>query len=39
MSAECERLSSIAGQMVSPLRTRLEASMVGITQTLRPRTR
>ncbi|KAI8417335.1 hypothetical protein FOFC_03648 [Fusarium oxysporum] len=35
MSAECERLSSIAGQMVSPLRTRLEASMVGITQTLR----
>ncbi|KAM5529192.1 hAT family dimerization domain protein [Fusarium oxysporum f. sp. phaseoli] len=39
MSAECERLFSIAGKMVSPLRTRLEASTVGITQILRPRTR
>jgi hypothetical protein len=35
MSAECERLSSVTGQMVSPLRTRLEASTIGITQTLR----
>ena len=35
MSAECERLFSVAGQMVSPLRTRLEASTIGITQTLR----
>jgi hypothetical protein len=35
MSAECERLSSVSGQMVSPLRTRLEASTIGITQTLR----
>uniref|UniRef100_A0A0D2XRS9 HAT C-terminal dimerisation domain-containing protein n=1 Tax=Fusarium oxysporum (strain Fo5176) TaxID=660025 RepID=A0A0D2XRS9_FUSOF len=29
MSAECERLFSVAGQMVSPLRTRLEASTIG----------
>jgi hypothetical protein len=35
MSAECERLFSVAGQMVSPLRTRLEASTIGVTQTLR----
>ena len=35
MSAECERLFSVSGQMVSPLRTRLEASTIGITQTLR----
>lgn len=35
MSAECERLFSFTGQMVSPLRTRLEASTIGITQTLR----
>jgi len=35
MSAECERLFSTTGQMVSPLRTRLEASTIGITQTLR----
>ncbi|KAJ3454851.1 hypothetical protein MRS44_013451 [Fusarium solani] len=35
MSAECKRLFSVAGQMVSPLRTRLEASTIGITQTLR----
>ncbi|RFN53926.1 restless-like transposase, partial [Fusarium flagelliforme] len=35
MSAECERLFSVAGQMVSPLRTRLEASTIGMTQTLR----
>ncbi|KAK2926757.1 HAT, C-terminal dimerization domain [Fusarium oxysporum f. sp. vasinfectum] len=31
MSAECERLFSVAGQMVSPLRTRLEASTIGMT--------
>jgi hypothetical protein len=36
MSAECERLFSLAGQMVSPLRTRLEANTIGVTQTLRP---
>lgn len=35
MSAECKRLFSVTGQMVSPLRTRLEASTIGITQTLR----
>jgi len=35
MLAECERLFSVAGQMVSPLRTRLEASTIGMTQTLR----
>jgi hypothetical protein len=35
MSAACGRLFSVAGQMVSPLRTRLEASTIGITQTLR----
>ncbi|KAM5529798.1 hAT family dimerization domain protein [Fusarium oxysporum f. sp. phaseoli] len=35
MSAECERLFSVAGQMVSPLGTRLEASTIGMTQTLR----
>lgn len=35
MSAECERLFSAAGQMVSPLRTRMEASTIGIAQTLR----
>ncbi|KAJ6436893.1 restless-like transposase [Purpureocillium lavendulum] len=34
-SAERERLFSVAGQMVSPLRTRLEASTIGVTQTLR----
>ena len=35
MSAECERLFSVSGQMVSPLRTRMEASTIGVTQTLR----
>ena len=35
MSADCERLFSAAGLMVSPLRSRLEASTIGITQTLR----
>lgn len=35
MSAECERLFSVTGQMVSPFRTRLEASTIGITQTVR----
>jgi hypothetical protein len=32
---DVERLFSVAGQMVSPLRTRLEASTIGVTQTLR----
>ncbi|EXA29126.1 hypothetical protein FOVG_19334 [Fusarium oxysporum f. sp. pisi HDV247] len=36
MSAECERLFGVAEQMVPPLRTRLEASTIGIAQTLRP---
>ncbi|KAM5529455.1 hAT family dimerization domain protein [Fusarium oxysporum f. sp. phaseoli] len=35
MSAECERLFGVAEQMVPPLRTRLEASTIGIAQTLR----
>lgn len=35
ISAECERLFSVVGQMVSPFRTRLEASTIGITQTVR----
>src|ERR1700756_104785 len=35
MSAECERLFSSSGLMVSPLRTRLEATTIGIAQTLR----
>ncbi|OAQ58665.1 hypothetical protein VFPPC_10900 [Pochonia chlamydosporia 170] len=35
MSAECERLFSVTGQIMLPLRTRLEASTIGITQTLR----
>ncbi|KAF6515108.1 hypothetical protein HZS61_005014 [Fusarium oxysporum f. sp. conglutinans] len=35
MSAECERLFSVAEQMVPPLRTRLEASTIGMAQTLR----
>jgi hypothetical protein len=35
MSADCERLFSAAGLMVVPLRNRLEASTIGITQTLR----
>ena len=35
MSAECERLFSSGGLMVSPLRTRLEATTIGIAQTLR----
>ena len=35
MSADCQRLFSVAGHMVSPLRTRLEASTIGISQTLR----
>lgn len=35
MSAECERLFSVAGQMVSRLRNRLDASTIGLCQTLR----
>jgi hypothetical protein len=35
MSADCERLFSATGLMVSPLRSRLEASTIGITQKLR----
>jgi hypothetical protein len=35
MSAEYKRLFSAAGQMVSPLRTQIEASTIGIAQTLR----
>ncbi|KJZ69742.1 hypothetical protein HIM_10853 [Hirsutella minnesotensis 3608] len=35
MSAECERLFSAAGRMVTPLRSRLEASTIAICQVLR----
>jgi hypothetical protein len=35
MSAECERLSSAAGRMVTPLRNQLEASTIAICQVLR----
>ena len=35
MSAECERLFSAAGRMVTPLRSRLDANTIGMTQTLR----
>ena len=35
MSAECERLFSAAGLMVTPERNRLEASTIGICQVLR----
>ncbi|KJZ71327.1 hypothetical protein HIM_09263 [Hirsutella minnesotensis 3608] len=35
MSAECERLFSAAGQMVTPLRSRLEAQVIGECQVLR----
>ena len=35
MSAECERLFSSGGLMVSSLRTRLEATTIGMAQTLR----
>ncbi|PHH70448.1 hypothetical protein CDD83_5434 [Cordyceps sp. RAO-2017] len=35
MSAECERLFSAAGRMVTPLRSRLEASTIAICQGLR----
>src|ERR1700756_5132361 len=34
MSAECKRLFSSGGLMVSPLQTRLEAATIGIAQTL-----
>lgn len=35
MSAECERLFSAAGRMVTPLRSQLEASTIAICQVLR----
>jgi hypothetical protein len=35
MSAECERLFSSGGLMVTPLRSQLEASTIGLAQTLR----
>ncbi|KAF6528009.1 hypothetical protein HZS61_008311 [Fusarium oxysporum f. sp. conglutinans] len=35
MSAECERLFSAAGRMVTPLRSRLEAQVIGTCQVLR----
>ena len=35
MSAECERLFSSSGIMVTPLRSRLEAITIGLAQTLR----
>jgi hypothetical protein len=35
MSAECERLFSAVGLMVAPLRHRLDASTIGLVQTLR----
>jgi len=35
MSAECERLFSAVGLMVTPLRSRLDASTIGLVQTLR----
>jgi hypothetical protein len=35
MSAECERLFSAVGLMVTPLRTRLDASTIGTIQSLR----
>ena len=36
VSTDCERQFSAAGLMVVPLRNRLEASTIGITQTVRP---
>ena len=35
MSAECKRLFSSSGRMVSPLRTRLESSTIAMAQALR----
>ena len=35
MSAECERLFSAAGRMVTPLRSRLDAQVIGTCQVLR----
>jgi hypothetical protein len=35
MAAECERAFSSAGSMVSPQRTRLDASTIAVTQTVR----
>jgi hypothetical protein len=35
MSAECERLFSAAGRMVTPLRRRLDVQVIGTCQVLR----
>jgi hypothetical protein len=35
MSAECERLFSAAGRMVTPLRSRLDAQVIGTCEVLR----
>jgi hypothetical protein len=35
MSAECERLFAAAGRMVTPLRSRLDADIIGMCQVLR----
>lgn len=35
MSAECERLFAAAGRMVTPLRSRLDANIIGMCQVLR----
>ncbi|OAQ58462.1 hypothetical protein VFPBJ_11682 [Purpureocillium lilacinum] len=35
MSAECERLFAAAGRMVTPLRSRLDADIIGMCQILR----
>ncbi|KAJ0128648.1 Uncharacterized protein HZ326_28255 [Fusarium oxysporum f. sp. albedinis] len=35
MAAECERAYSSAGSMVSPQRTRLDASTIAVAQTVR----
>jgi hypothetical protein len=35
MSAECERVFSVAGRMVPPTRARLDAIIIGICQVLR----
>jgi hypothetical protein len=35
ISAECERLLAAAGRMVTPLRSRLDADIIGMCQVLR----
>jgi hypothetical protein len=39
MSAECERLFAAAGRMVTALRSRLDADIIGMCQVLRSRLR